>query len=613
MALINDILDFSKIEAGGMELEHAPMSVRHVVEGLCASLAPFAGHRQVDLGCFVAPELPERVLGDEARLRQMLYNLIGNGIKFSSGSPERHGRVCVRAERAEDDPTRFLFMVGDNGIGISEEDQEGLFQPFAQAEASTTRRFGGTGLGLTICRRLADLMGGSIGVSSARGEGALFTLELPFDVPAEQPACAIPDLSHVHCVVLQTYAVCADVRGAPRNARDIARHLEYAGATAQVCADMDAARRAAADLAEPAIVIHLAGHDDVSEADASGFGPLPLIQIRWGAKNALNGSGLMTLDAATLTRDQLLQAVATALGRGNLSDSAGTRSRRAPRAALPGDGPVSSARILVVEDDAVNRKVIEKQLVALGYRAELAVNGVDAAKRLQEQRYDLVLTDLHMPEMDGYALTRHIREQEFREAGGEPERRRMPIIALTANALRGEAEKSLAIGMDAYLTKPIELQVLHDALSRYLPIDTGASQEASLPDAPESGSESSFESADSAPPVFDLGVLKALVGDDQETIHDLLREYLEALQRTWAEIETAAHREDGSAIAAAAHKLKSSSRSVGAARLGELCQQLENAGKAGDLAAIPALLQEASTLRPALETAIRTTLEGNQS
>ena len=601
--LIDDILDFSKIEAGQMELEHAPMNLRHVVESLCASLAPFASHRQVDLGCFVAPETPERVFGDEVRLRQMLYNLIGNGIKFSAGSPERRGRVCVRVEQHESEPTHYRFLVGDNGIGIAQKDQERLFQPFAQAEASTTRRFGGTGLGLTICRRLTDLMGGSISVSSALGEGALFTLELPFDVPPEQPAPTIPDLKGVHCILVQEHAARADVRGSSRHARDLARHLEVAGATAQVCADMGAARSVAAESAGAAVMIHLAERDHASEPPVPDSGAVPLIQIRWGVRNALNRGGSSTLDASTLTRDGLLKAAAVAVGRGDVVDRDGADSVRTRLPASTTVAGSSNAKILVVEDDAINRKVIEKQLAALGYQAELAMNGVDAVRKLRAYRYDLVLTDVHMPEMDGYALTRYIREQESREESEKQGFRRTPVIALTANALRGEAEKGLAIGMDAYLTKPIELKTLNDALSRYLSSDARSQHDATLPGAPES--------TDTSLPVFDLGVLNSLVGDDQDTVHALLREYVETLQRTWAEIATAASQGDEAAIAASAHKLKSSSRSVGALRIGELCQQIENAGRAGELPTIASLLHEVSTLRPVLEAAIQTVLDGN--
>ena len=607
-SLIDDILDFSKIEAGRMELEYAPMSVRHVVEGLCASLGPFASHRQVDLSCFVAPEVPERVLGDEVRLRQMLYNLIGNGIKFSSRSPEHRGRVCARVERSASDPRQLLFRVADNGVGISEENQDRLFQPFAQAEASTTRRFGGTGLGLTICKRLADLMAGNIVVSSALGQGSLFTLMLPFDLAPEQPASPVPDFRGVHCVLIGNEDFCAGVRGMTCGIEDIARQLECAGAKARVFRDAAAAERAAAALDGPAIVVDLVELGGYTPAPAStGFGGLPLIQIRWAVKNVYRRSGVSTLDAATLTRDGLMKAVTVALGRDDLSDSCSQRSRRAPAVSRPTGPDRQDAKILVVEDDAINRKVIQKQLEVLGYRADLVVNGVEAVHRLRQHRYDLVLTDLHMPEMDGYQLIRHIREQETLDTGNAGERRRMPVIVLTANALRGEAEKCQAIGMDAYLTKPLELEVLDAALQRHLHGDAG---ETSGPDRQD---VSEPDASEPALRLFDVSVLKSLVGDDRETVDGLLREYLDTLQRTWVEIESAVHREDGMAIAAAAHKLKSSSRSVGAVPFGELCQQLESAGKSGDMQTIPALLHETSGVLPRLEAAIRSFLDGGET
>ncbi len=604
--IIDDILDFSKIEAGRVEIEHVPICVRDVVEGLCISLAPLAGHREVDLSCFVAPEIPERVLGDEVRLRQVLYNLVGNGIKFSSAlGTGRRGRVCVRVERSADDPTRILFMISDNGIGMSEENQARLFQPFAQAEASTTRKFGGTGLGLTISKKLADLMSGDITVSSAPDAGSMFTVTLPLVAPPDQPAAPNPDLHGVHCVLVDTSAFYRDVRGTECGVRDIARHLEYAGASVDIFSDEDAARRRAFELTAPVIMLYLGGHAESAAAhDPAESTPLPEIRIQWGVKNTFRASGTSLLDAAALTRANLMRAVATALGRGDSSMMSGEQEPPAhPFAPTTGPRASETARILVVEDDVINRKVIQKQLEVLGYHADVTVNGVEALQRWRDQPYDLVLTDLHMPEMDGYELTRHIREEESAAPEAGTGRPRTPIIALTANALRGEAEKGKAMGLDDYLTKPLELEALDAALQQHLPHAAGQ--------APVSDPHAAAAPAPtaSAPPLFDVTVLKDVVGDDRETHEMLLREYLNALDRTWDAIEGAVREADTAAIGAAAHNLKSSSRSVGATRLGELAAQLESAGKAHDTEAIPPLVHEASGIRAELEAAIQAFLQ----
>ena len=598
--LIDDILDFSKIEAGQMEIERAPMSVREVVEGLCVALAPLASHRDVDLSGFVAPEIPERVLGDEVRLRQMLYNLIGNGIKFSRGlEAGLRGRVCVRVEPSAADPSRILFEVSDNGVGISDDHQARLFQPFTQAEASTARRFGGTGLGLSICKRLADLIGGDIAVSSVPGEGSMFTLNLPFVIPPDQLAAALPDLKGVRCVLIEPSGFYAAVLGTNCGVRDIARHLEHAGATVEIFSDETVARREVNGLAKPVIVIQL------GEPEGAGSAPLPEIHIRWGVKDIFARSGPVLLDAAAITRDGLLRAVTVALGREVESGASDARIRRAPFPASAGPR-YAVARILVAEDDETNRKVIQKQLEVLGYHADLTVNGMEALQRWHDQAYDLVLTDLHMPEMDGFELIRRIREEESVAPKPRKGRQRTPIIALTANALRGEAEKGLAMGMDAYLTKPLELQTLQSALQRHLAPAT------SYPRDPEpQGVAAKPEHAAIALPLFDVSMLKALVGDDRETLESILQEYLATLAHNWEEIKNGNTQVDSAAIAAAAHKLKSSSRSVGAARFGEICQQLELSGKAGDMLTMQPLLQEALALRPELEAAIRSFLNGS--
>ncbi len=329
LQLIDDILDFSKIEAGLLELEQTRMDIHKLVESVHLSLQPMASARQVDISCEIDEAVPAECGGDPLRLRQLLYNLLGNAIKFSAGRPGLRGQVRLRVERESREPLRLSLQVADNGIGIAPEQQAALFQPFVQLESSTTRRFGGTGLGLTICRRLVEMMGGDIRVDSALGEGSVFTLSLPMQAVA--PQGGLPE---------------------------------------------------------------------------TGPGP-----------------------------------VAPA---------------RAIRAAA-----VTGTRILVAEDDAVNQKVILRQLALLGYQAELAVNGREALRRWQQGGFALLLTDLHMPEMDGYQLAAAIRRRQQ----GHP----LPIIMLTADVLSARSQAERPRGVDDYLTKPVRLDVLAAKLQQWLP------------------------------------------------------------------------------------------------------------------------------------------------
>ena len=312
LGIIDDILDFSKIEAGRLEIERAPVSVADLVEVICNSLVPVAARSGVALALFVSPEIPARVLSDDVRMRQVLYNLAGNAIKFSSGRPEHRGRVSVRVEVANATPLRLAFTIADNGIGMAPETLNGLFTPFSQAEVSTTRRFGGTGLGLAICKRLVNLMQGEIEVASTPGVGSTFTVTLPFEAAAEQPVCSFPDLSGLDCIVVEKPGL---------NAEDLRVYLEHAGAQVYLAADATAAAQAAASLAAPVVVIQYAGHErPVAAALRTPFASAPnvrhLLVARGQRRRArVDGPDVVTLDGDALRRQAFLRAVAVAAGR----------------------------------------------------------------------------------------------------------------------------------------------------------------------------------------------------------------------------------------------------------------------------------------------------------
>ncbi|WP_018233458.1 PAS domain S-box protein [Thioalkalivibrio thiocyanodenitrificans] len=576
LTLIDDILDFSKIEAGRLEIEHSPVCIPDLVEGLCNSMVSVAMRQGVDLRLFVSPEIPERVLSDDTRIRQMLYNLIGNAIKFSSGRAERRGLVSVRVEAAQADPLRIAFRIRDNGIGMDEKTQKNLFKPFTQAEISTTRRFGGTGLGLAIVKRLVDTMNGEISVTSAPDEGSAFTVTLPMEPAPEQPERVLPDLGRLQCMLVESPGIDAD---------GLTTYLEHAGATVRRFTREKDAIDEARQMDEPAVLIQYsetcAGTGKGKPAKSPQLRRLLICRGR-RRRARMASPGSVTIDGEAMRRQAFLRAVAVAAGRASPEVFHDQEPQRRP-GELSDPPTVEQARaahrlILVAEDDPINQKVILQQLRLLGYAAEVVESGVEALERWHTGDHALILTDLHMPEMDGYALTREIR----RQAAG---RHRIPIIALTANALRGEAHRARAAGMDEYLTKPVSLEKLRAALEKWLaqsPSDDGDKPPAAKT-SPASGD------------ALDISVLERLVGDDPATIRDFLREYGETAERSAAALREAVDKGVPGEIAPVAHKLKSSSRSVGAIALGDLCEKLEHAGKRGDLTAVRRNMEDFET------------------
>ncbi|TPQ41668.1 hypothetical protein C2U69_07510 [Cupriavidus pinatubonensis] len=574
--IIDDILDFSKIEADKMRIECVPLSIEHTVETLCASLVLLAERNNVALYLDIDPGLPAQVLGDDLRLRQVLYNLVGNAIKFSGGALPG-GRVYLRIAPAGGDVVRF--EIEDNGIGMPPDAMATLFQPFVQAETTTTRRFGGTGLGLAICRRLTELMGGSIAAASQPGAGATFTVCLPLRA-AEAPLPRPTPISGVHCLLIGI---------AEPQRTTVARYLRHAGATVTAQDDVPARIAAAADGTGAGVLLH---GDDASPAAISAL----IAQMPTGTGRVRLRAGYSPAPASEA--GNAVSIGRHALRRRTLEDAVAMAAKRLLPAAAPLAEPeiaqastsasVQAHRLLVAEDDEINRRVISRQLQLLGYRVDFAADGADALDRWRRGSYALLLTDLHMPRLDGYALCDQIRAEEA-QAG----RTRMPVIALTANAIKGEALQARDIGMDDYLAKPLTLSALQQTLAHWLP-SPSPSLAGPMPTA-----------GPHALPVFDAEALRAFVGDDAAAIRELLDEYERAAQTIAASIrrDIAAQRADG--VAHGVHRLKSSSRAVGAFALGEVCHRMETAARQGNVAALGALGEEFDDAFARLSMAIR--------
>ncbi len=468
LGIIDDILDFSKIEAGRLELASEPIDLRLLVESVCDTLMSIAVARHVEIHLFVAPTLPRHISGDSLRLRQVLINLVGNAIKFGAGTPARHGHVAVRVQAVEaadgeSAPTLQLQFI-DDGIGMSAATLAKLFTPFSQGEESTTRRFGGTGLGLTICRRLVTLMRGEIDVASESGRGATFTVTLPLASALADGEREEPRLDGVDCIVV----------GSDPSGVDVQAYLDEAGARTSLAADLPAAI-AAARPGGSTILIHRLSREQWSALAPQLVRAADLghVLIETGSRQAARQGPdrVVTLGGILLRRSVLLGAVAVAAGLKPTESLlerlpvglVGIPARRVSIEEARSEGRL----LLIAEDDEVNQMVILRQIEILGYAAEVAVDGHEALQMWRAGRYALLLSDLDMPGLDGYALAQAIRRDE---AGpGATGRGRSPIVALTANALPSEASRASAAGMDDYLTKPLQLHMLAAALRKWLP------------------------------------------------------------------------------------------------------------------------------------------------
>jgi signal transduction histidine kinase/CheY-like chemotaxis protein len=462
LTIINDILDFSKIEAGRMDIERHPFDLRECVESALDLIGPRAAEKHLDIAYVFEGEVPPALDGDVTRLRQILLNLLTNSVKFTD-----QGEVVLSVRLEGDEQTgqgsHLHFTVRDTGIGLTEAGLSRLFQKFSQADSSTTRKYGGTGLGLAISKLLAELMGGTMWAESAGpGQGSSFHFTIRA-VPAALPQGARrdfigqqPQLTGKRILVVDDNAT---------NRRILALQTAKWG---MVVHDTEFPAQALQMLGAQAydlaiIDMHMPGMDglELARAIRTVAPTLPLVLFSsLGRKEAGDGEGLFkAFLAKPLRQSQLFDTLISLLAH----DEAAPRPAAVPAKASidPGMAERHPLRILLAEDNVVNQKLALRILQQMGYRADVASNGIEAIESVQRQTYDLVLMDVQMPEMDGLEATRRIRA---RAPGGSPR-----IVAMTANAMHGDREMCLAAGMDDYLTKPIRVEQLVDALSRIPP------------------------------------------------------------------------------------------------------------------------------------------------
>jgi signal transduction histidine kinase/CheY-like chemotaxis protein/HPt (histidine-containing phosphotransfer) domain-containing protein len=573
LTVINDILDFSKIEAGKLDIESVPFSLGELADGVGELLAPRADDKALELLVDVDPAVADMRLGDPTRLRQVLLNLGGNAVKFT-----HDGGVSLRV-RPLAEQGWLRFEVIDSGIGLTEEQQAKLFQPFQQADTSTARKYGGTGLGLSICHRLCELMGGRIGANSQPGQGSTFWFELPLPAGAGAEAPKPKhDISGCRALLVGLPTIQAQLAIQYLRAAGIT-NLEQAASIAEATA-----RVAQGDLD---LV--------VADARAPGGGALSLPST---AKDSSTRFALVaprslvsTLDTAArahftvaltypLSRHGLWRAAAMALGLA-AGDDAESAFREDMAWAAP---PLETARannalILVAEDNLTNQVVVRQMLGRMGFACEIADNGAAALALYQNNSgYGLLLTDFHMPEMDGFELTAALRSAEAAE-----ERPRLPIVALTADALTGTEQQCLDAGMDGYLTKPINSRALGAMLAQWLPqalplrVPASAVPKPVEPAAPTAAVLPEWDSD-----IFDPRPLSDMFGSLDAGAKDFLSSFVADAGKKVGEIEAAMAKGDLTATRFIAHALKGSGLSMGAIRLGNLASDLQDACDAND-------------------------------
>jgi PAS domain S-box-containing protein len=488
LTILNDILDFSKIEAGKLEFETLDFEPCAVVDSVAELLSARAAEKHLSLMTYVDPQVPTRLRGDPNRLRQILLNLGSNAVKFTEQGavtilvapvPAAPDAPTGNASEAAGSAVTLRFEVRDTGIGLSEVARKRLFQPFTQADGSTTRKYGGTGLGLSICKRLVELFGGEIGVDSEEGRGSTFWFTVPLAPTGKVELTAVP----VPAAALQgRHVLVVDDHEAHRTIlQSYLAHWGLRVTTAEDGPAAVAAVRAARAAGDPPDVIildlMLPGMDGLATAQAlragAALGSAQLILLTAYDGAGLGQHALQSGFAAYLTKplkrttlyETLVRVLAVSLPQPR---EAAPAPLAEPSAAEPSAmcAHAQGSRLLVVEDNATNQKLAALQLQRLGYQVDLAESGDEALARLEDRSYDLVFMDCHMPGMDGFATTRAIR------AGEQKTGRHLPIIAMTADALEGDRERCLDAGMDGYISKPVTLDGLRQMLHQWMPEGT---------------------------------------------------------------------------------------------------------------------------------------------
>ena len=589
LALVNDILDFSKIEAGKLELEIADFDLCLLIEDVSTTLALKGQEKRIELLCDVEPGVPALVRGDPARLRQILNNLVGNAVKFTSqGQVWTH--VALVDEVGAEDSVLVRFSVRDTGMGIPADRLDRLFNKFSQVDASTTRRFGGTGLGLAISKQLAERMGGAIGVKSEPNKGSEFWFTVRLELQETLVEDATPsELNNLRVLVVDDNATHREIL--------CARMASWGMCTAAASDGTGALQALAEALNEgnpyrlALIDMDMPGMDGVTlgvtiRRDPQ-FADLPLVLTCPVAQRDEIGQDASTNFAARLSKpiraSELKGALVRSLVRGApAADAHLLPFARPPKSTTPHRFEGRKARILVAEDNPMNQMVALGILTQLGLSADAVANGIDAVRAVEEIPYDVVLMDVQMPEMDGLEATRAIRR-----LGSQGTRPPVTIIAVTAHAMRGDAEICFAAGMDDYVAKPLSPTVLAQILEKWI---RGKPEPAHPTEHPTDACTSQSPPAPRL--VFDEAGLVARVLDDLALARAVTRQFLDD---TPGRVETLIHdilAGDTKHAEYLGHTLKGSAFAVGADSLANVASNVESMARHGDLLGLRSQIAE---------------------
>ncbi|MBX9788910.1 MAG: response regulator [Pirellulales bacterium] len=601
LAQVNDVLDFSKIEAGKLTLDMAPFSLSQVLDEALNPLGVRAWQKGIELACDLPANTPDNLQGDAGRLRQILINLVGNAIKFTE-----QGEVVVRVDVALQCAAgvELRFAVIDTGVGIPVDRQAAIFRPFEQADQSTTRVYGGTGLGLTIVSKLVELLHGKIWLESEPGRGSTFYFTARFALGATEPSGAIrycDDWQRVPMLLVDDNAT---------QRRIVEDMLLAAGLRPTVVGDGDSAlalvdKRAASGQHFQLVLLDadMPGIDGFAIAEhilvTTGRATKVVIMLSSPAQLAKSGrNGQLPVDAylvKPLKRADLQQVLTKVLAPGTGSNNGQAAAPSSPISAAT-EPALRPLTILLAEDNIVNQRVTAELLKKRGHQVVVVNNGREALAAIATQRFDLVLMDVQMPEMDGLEATRRIRELEL--AVGT----RTPIVAMTAHALKGDADRCLAAGMDAYQTKPVQARELMRTIAGLVG-DAPAPADDPSPDALETTTRAAdrlmephavVSDARGAPSAeaFDPGALLARVENDLDLMQELIALFLDNAPLLLTELAVGVQQRQPETIERLAHALKGSMQNLAAPHAAEAAAKLEQLARGGDLSEADAALAE---------------------
>lgn len=600
LELLNDILDFSKIEAGRLELEHIDFDLRDLLGDTMQALGMRAHGRGLELALQIRPDVPDALTGDSHRLRQVVVNLVGNALKFTE-----EGEVTVLVEMAgmQERKVRLRFAVSDTGIGIPVEAQARIFNAFAQADSSTTRRFGGSGLGLAITSQLVGMMGGEIHVQSEAGQGSTFTFTMEFTRQPERPPVTMPELEHLRVLAVDDNAT----------NRHILRELFTSWGLEVLIAQsapeaLAALDRAGSDGRPIALVV-----TDMMMPDIDGFG---LVE-RMRADPRLRETQVIMLtssnraeDAARCARMGIGAHLAKPIKQSRLMDTIVDVMGRSPRQPekrpeeeVPRQRPL---HILLAEDNAVNQRLAVVNLESWGHAVTVAHDGLEAVEAFTARSFDLILMDSQMPRMSGFEATAEIRRRESARDG-----QRVPIIAMTANVMKGYREECLAAGMDGYVAKPMRRRELIQEIARVVPRFLMAEESAPAP--PTSSAQDAATAVAAA--LFDPGALLESLNGNRSLAAEMIRLCLdEDAPRLLASLHEGLATRDWPAVEHAAHGIKGLVGEFHAPAAFAAAKQLEDAARGHESEMIPAHAHELQAEFDRLSIALRDFLvEGEES